>query len=95
MFFKFNSFHPRLQLTLEMGNNSINFLNTTVMILDNKIIFDWYHKSTFSSKIAKHIAKVENMTRQLTDLNENISDITIMVKIHGSSPFKYNAFVTR
>ena len=43
--------------------------------------------------IAKHVAKVENMARQLTDLNENISDITIMAKILGL-PFKYNAFVT-
>jgi len=44
--------------------------------------------------IAKYVAKVENMARQLTDLNENISDITIMAKILGSLPFKYNAFVT-
>lgn len=32
---KFNSYHPRLQFTIEIGNDKINFLNTTVIIVDN------------------------------------------------------------
>ncbi|KYN16302.1 Copia protein [Trachymyrmex cornetzi] len=52
------------------------------------------YRMSANDSVAKHIAKVENMARQLTDLNENISDITIMAKILGSLPSKYNAFVT-
>jgi len=42
----FNLFHPHLQLTLKIGENSLNFLNVQIMI-NNLVIFDWYHKSSF------------------------------------------------
>lgn len=41
-----------------------------------------------------HIANIESMARQLKDLGENVSDITIMAKILDSLPSKFNAFVT-
>jgi len=44
--------------------------------------------------VSQHIAKVENMARQLKDVGETVSDVTIMAKILGSLPSKYNAFVT-
>lgn len=44
--------------------------------------------------VSQHIAKVENMARQLKDVGEAVSDVTIMAKILGSLPSKYNAFVT-
>ena len=43
----FNSFHHRLQFTVEIGPNRINFLDTTVIINNGIIEFDWYHKPTF------------------------------------------------
>src|SRR5436190_1071509 len=45
----FNSIHPRLQFTMEIGvNDELNFLDVT---LNNKqLIFDWYHKPTFSER---------------------------------------------
>lgn len=52
------------------------------------------YKMTSNDNVAQHIAKIENMARQLKDLGENVSDITIMAKILGSLPSKFNAFVT-
>jgi len=36
----FNSFHPRLQFTIERGFNNLNFLNVTIKIVDNIIESD-------------------------------------------------------
>jgi len=44
----FNSIHPSLQFTLEIGHKTINFLDTTIIIKNNRIIFDWFHKPTVS-----------------------------------------------
>ena len=47
----FNSLHPKIQFTLEEGtDNRLNFLDVTVMIRDNKIEFNWFHKPTFSGR---------------------------------------------
>jgi len=43
----FNSFHVRLQFTLEMNiNNRINFLDVIIILDDQKISFDRYEKPT-------------------------------------------------
>jgi len=43
----FNSFHDRLQFTLEISiNNRINFLDVTIILDDQKIVFDRYEKPT-------------------------------------------------
>jgi len=52
------------------------------------------YKMASSDTVAQHFAKIENMVRQLTDLGENVSDITIMAKVLNSLPAKYSAFVT-
>ena len=44
---KFNLFHPRLQFTLELDGNSINFLDTTIMLKNNSLVHDWYQKQRF------------------------------------------------
>lgn len=47
----FNSFHSRLQFTMKEGNdNRLNFLDVTIMVNNNLIKFDWYHKPTFSGR---------------------------------------------
>ncbi|XP_011859074.1 PREDICTED: uncharacterized protein LOC105556590 [Vollenhovia emeryi] len=47
----FKSFHPRLQFTIEEGTNrKLNFLDTTIIIRDDHIEFDWYQKPTFSGR---------------------------------------------
>jgi len=39
----FNSFHPRLQFTMETRGNNLNFLDVTIKIVDNTIECDWFH----------------------------------------------------
>jgi len=47
----FNSYHPRLKFTIEMEENrSINFLDTTISVINDTLIFNWYHKQTFSGR---------------------------------------------
>ena len=47
----FNSYHERLQFTHEIEYNStINFLNTTVIRQDNRLITNWYRKPTWSGR---------------------------------------------
>jgi len=45
-------------------------------------------------KVALYVSKVENLARQLRDIGETISDVTIIRKILGSLPGKYNALVS-
>jgi len=40
----FNSLHPRLQFTLEIGGNELNFLDVTLKNNKGKLEFDWYKK---------------------------------------------------
>jgi len=48
---KFNSYHHRLKFTLETEDNRcLNFLDVTLIIKNNKIITDWFHKTTFSGR---------------------------------------------
>lgn len=48
----FNSYHDRLKFTLEIGgNNLLNFLDTTFIVKDNTLTFDWFHKKNVSWEI--------------------------------------------
>ncbi|XP_071573294.1 uncharacterized protein [Temnothorax nylanderi] len=47
----FNSFHPRLQFTMEIGvDDRLNFLEVTIIRSKNHLLFDWFHKPTFSGR---------------------------------------------
>jgi len=39
---------PRFQFTIEIGRKKLKFLDTTIR--NNRFVFDWYHKSTFSGR---------------------------------------------
>ena len=47
---QFNSFHPHLQFTTEIGGDKINFLDIIISVNRNRFIFDWYRKPTFSGR---------------------------------------------
>jgi len=54
----FNSFHNRLKFTLEIGcNNKINFLDVTVILEDDKILFDKYDKPTNTGRYIKYYSQ--------------------------------------
>ncbi|KYN22890.1 hypothetical protein ALC57_04673 [Trachymyrmex cornetzi] len=42
----FNSFHPRLQFTLEVGSDRLNFLDVTIINMNGKLEFNIYIKYT-------------------------------------------------
>jgi len=46
----FNSFHPRLKFTLEIGGDVLNFLDLTLIKKEGRLIFNWYRKPTFSGR---------------------------------------------
>jgi len=47
----FNSFHKRIQFTLELNNNNVlNFLDVKIIIEDHRILFDCYKKPTCSGR---------------------------------------------
>ncbi|KYM95054.1 hypothetical protein ALC62_14310, partial [Cyphomyrmex costatus] len=54
---KFNSLHDRLQFTCEIGGDRINFLDTTIIISNNSLIFDWYQKPTFSGRFLNFMSQ--------------------------------------
>jgi len=42
----FNSFHLRIQFTIEIREKRLNFLDVTIINNNNAIEFDWFHKPT-------------------------------------------------
>lgn len=52
------------------------------------------YKMEVNDSVAQHIAKVENLARQLKDVGEDLSDVMIMAKILGTLPSKFNPLIT-
>jgi len=47
----FNNYHERLNFTVEYEKDrSLNFLDLRIMISNNTIYIDWFHKETFSGR---------------------------------------------
>jgi len=46
----FNSFHYRLQFTIKLGGEALDFLDVTIKIINNSIEFDWFYKPIFSGR---------------------------------------------
>lgn len=63
---KLNSFHPKVQFTVEIkdeGTNSINFLDTTVFNRDGKLTTKWCYKEIASNRLLNfHPCHPKNMT---------------------------------
>ncbi|XP_045462556.1 uncharacterized protein LOC123672495 [Harmonia axyridis] len=77
----FNSFHPKLQFTLELESKSaLNFLDMRVERTDDNVLYvDWYHKPTFSGRYIgfhSHHAMIHkvNIIRNLKFRALNLSD---------------------
>lgn len=63
----------------------------------NKLILNQrYHEYRMAPEdsVVEHFTKVQNLAQQLRDIGQNIDDVSIMAKILGSLPPKYNAFRT-
>jgi hypothetical protein len=54
---KFNDVHNRLQFTIEEEKNRcINFLDVSLLVSDDRIIIDWFHKETFSGRYLSYLS---------------------------------------
>lgn len=60
------------------------------------ILMTKFHEYKMSStdSVAQHAAKIENMARQLKNVGKELSEITVIAKILGTLPSKFNALVT-
>ncbi|KYN08455.1 hypothetical protein ALC62_00564 [Cyphomyrmex costatus] len=52
----FNSFHNRLQFTIEVGGNRISFLDVELINHNNILEFDLYHKPTSSGRFLNFLS---------------------------------------
>lgn len=51
----FNSFHTKLQFTIEISEtNSLNFLDITVIVNNEHLEFKWFRKPTFSGRLLNY-----------------------------------------
>ncbi|KYQ58861.1 hypothetical protein ALC60_02132, partial [Trachymyrmex zeteki] len=80
-----NSFHPRLQFTLELSGEKLEFLDTTIIISNRKFVFNWYRKPTFSGRFlnfhSNHpIAQKKGTIFSLVDRAFLLSDFTFHKK---------------
>jgi len=53
----FNSIHPKLQFTIEIGGKNLNFLDVMIINNNNILEFDVYQKPTFSGKVLSYLSK--------------------------------------
>lgn len=65
-------------------------------VSNNLVLNQRYHEYCMTSgeSVVEHFTKVQNLAQQLQDIGQNIDDVSIMAKILGSLPPKYNAFRT-
>jgi len=54
VFNKFNSIHPRLKFTIEIGNVPLIFWILSLSKM-KKFFFNWFHKSTFSGRYLNYL----------------------------------------
>jgi len=52
----FNSFHPRMQFTIEIGGKKLDFLDVTIINNNNRLEFDWFRKPTFSGRVLNFLS---------------------------------------
>ncbi|XP_043478403.1 uncharacterized protein LOC122508871 [Leptopilina heterotoma] len=76
----FNSYNQKLQFTMEIEkNNSINFLDLTLIRENNHIITDWYQKPTSSDRLINYfsdhpIQQKKNIVYNLVDRAISLSN---------------------
>jgi len=60
----FNSFHSRLQFTLEVGCGRLNFLDVMIIKANGKLEFNIYHKLTFSGTYLNFFVSSSSFTKE-------------------------------
>jgi len=59
IFNMFNSYHSRLQFTVEYEfNHCLSFFDLSLKRMDDKLIIDWFHKETFLGKYLSYYSAI-------------------------------------
>jgi len=53
----FNSFYPRLQFTLEIDEDRLNFLDVIILKPTRRLEFDWFHKPSFFDRYLNYYSQ--------------------------------------
>jgi len=72
---KFNAFHPKLKFTMEIGGTLLNFLEVSIINKNRQLMFDWYHKPTFSGRLLNYHSKhpmMRKKTNHILSINKRI-----------------------
>jgi len=89
----FNSFHNRLQFTMEFENGrELNFLDLMMKVINNTIHLDWFHKNTFSGRVLSYLSNHPHCHN--TDTIYNLVDRAILLS-HPSYQQKNLEFCIR
>jgi len=56
---KFNSFHPRMQFTMEIRGKKLNFLDIMIINNNNVLKFDWFKKTNIFGLFTKKKSNYE------------------------------------
>ncbi|XP_055840080.1 uncharacterized protein LOC129907751 [Episyrphus balteatus] len=81
-----NSFHPKIQFTVEFENNGkLPYLDVLVIRRNNRLIFDWYKKPTSSGRLINFNSKqpkqvIINTAKNFVNRVLDISDIVFRQK---------------
>lgn len=101
---EFNYYHNKLKFTIEEENhNRLNFLDTTIHKIDNKLAINWYTKDISSGRIINYYSNhdpiqkkntVKNIIKKAIDISDEIfhhNNIKKLTKIltENNYPYKY------
>ncbi|XP_018374026.1 PREDICTED: uncharacterized protein LOC108768186 [Trachymyrmex cornetzi] len=81
---KFNAYHPRLQFTVEIEYKNMNFLDTTIIIDNNQIKSDWYHKPLFLGRYLNYNSQ-HQLSQKKGTIIDNIDDFEQLLNVVGHS----------
>ena len=77
----FNSYDPNLQFTFELEQDeSINFLDMTLIRNNNMIITNWFRKQTLSDRVINYSSN--HPTQQKKNIVFNLVDRAILLSHH-------------
>jgi len=77
---KFDFFRPKLKFTMKIGGILLNFLKLTFINRDRKLIFDWFHKPTFSGKFLNFHSKHPEIHKR-DDIITSLADKVLLLSI--------------
>jgi len=77
LLYYFNSFYPRLQYTIEIRDNTLNFLDIIIKN-DDFLEFDWYHKQSYSGRYLNYFSNHPTSQKRDTFIIKLVDKVLIL-----------------